>query len=450
MSSPENNPLEENELEAMLTETFGPPPSVDIDAWCKRYPSALAWLNPQRLSMISQRRKRMNRIVILTATAAAAICVWLGIAYVGTNRLDDKAFAQTVEQIQKAKTVTWKWTVYKHATSKDGKRTWLTTETREMAYRAPGLCRETSVDNTGQVKWVTITDSVRRKKLDVSPETKEATFSEADAPFGGPNGPFEWVNKELKDANLQWVETRKTALGEVNVFRHAFRDQPNGRDWSYDFWIDQKTKRLVEVHIPGADIYDAYNDPASNVPPEKEWSGTLLGSVEHDVVFDADLGDSLFRFEPPEGYTVQTVQTKRRGQVTEKEMIDYLGVVAGFNDKTFPDQVFPVAITSDRVNKAWYKPEKDRTAAEQKLVETTDHYMRKFQRSMPIGLFVEDQAVENSFRYLGKGVKLGDKDRIVWWYKLKDAKAPNTYRVVYGDLSVKDVASKDLPLPVEP
>ena len=61
-----------------------------------------------------------------------------------------------------------------------------------------------------------------------------------------------------------------------------------------------------------------------------------------------------------------------------------------------------------------------------------------------------DSVVKDSFRYLGKGVKLGDKDRIVCWYKLKDAKDPNTYRVVYGDLSVKDVAAKDLPLPVEP
>ena len=58
--------------------------------------------------------------------------------------------------------------------------------------------------------------------------------------------------------------------------------------------------------------------------------------------------------------------------------------------------------------------------------------------------------MEDSFRYLGKGVKLGEKDRIVCWYKLKDAKDANTYRVVYGDLSVKDVAAKDLPLPVGP
>lgn len=57
--------------------------------------------------------------------------------------------------------------------------------------------------------------------------------------------------------------------------------------------------------------------------------------------------------------------------------------------------------------------------------------------------------VEQSFRYVGKGVKLGDKDRIVCWYKLKNATDAQAYRVVYGDLSVKDMAAKDLPLPVE-
>ena len=52
-------------------------------------------------------------------------------------------------------------------------------------------------------------------------------------------------------------------------------------------------------------------------------------------------------------------------------------------------------------------------------------------------------------QYVGKGVKLGDKSAIVCWYKLKDAKDGNTYRVVYGDLSVKDVNAEDLPLPIE-
>jgi hypothetical protein len=46
-----------------------------------------------------------------------------------------------------------------------------------------------------------------------------------------------------------------------------------------------------------------------------------------------------------------------------------------------------------------------------------------------------------------KSVKLGDKDHIVCWYKLKGAKS---YRVIYGDLTIKDLPPEYLPLPVEP
>ena len=61
--------------------------------------------------------------------------------------------------------------------------------------------------------------------------------------------------------------------------------------------------------------------------------------------------------------------------------------------------------------------------------------------------FLVHSTVENSFRYLGRGVKSATRESIVCWYKLKGA---TTYRVVYGDLSVRDVAPEDLPLAVEP
>ena len=101
-------PKSENdqELETILTEMFSPPPRADIDAWRRRYPSALAWLNPQRISALSQRRKRMQRIIVLATTTAAAICVWLGLAHFGGIGTGASAFAQTVAQIEKAKTIT--------------------------------------------------------------------------------------------------------------------------------------------------------------------------------------------------------------------------------------------------------------------------------------------------------------------------------------------------------
>ncbi|MCK4298919.1 MAG: hypothetical protein KAX80_05270, partial [Planctomycetes bacterium] len=141
------------------------------------------------------------------------------------------------------------------------------------------------------------------------------------------------------------------------------------------------------------------------------------------------------------------VKGMARPQVTEKEMAEYLGVLAEYNDRTFPDQVLPFNLPSDEINRIWDKPQEERTAAEQKLLDTQEHYKRAGLNEMPVSHFLQDHAELSSFRYLGKGVSLGDKHRIVCWYRLKGS---TSYRAVYGDLSVKDVAPEDLPLSVEP
>src|SRR5208282_1623167 len=189
----------------------------------------------------------------------------------------------TKEGPEKATSVTWKNTFYERVTSKDGKRTWLKTETRLNAYKAPGLFRETTLDENGQVREVEITDAVNNKQLRVFPATKEAYLSEITNL--DPRTPFAWVKKELESTDLQWVETRKSTSGAVNIFRHAFRDRANGKDWSYDFWVDQKTKQLVGIRTPGADIYDPDKDPARNTRPEKEMSTETGGGLfKHDIV----------------------------------------------------------------------------------------------------------------------------------------------------------------------
>lgn len=65
---------------------------------------------------------------------------------------------------------------------------------------------------------------------------------------------------------------------------------------------------------------------------------------------------------------------------------------------------------------------------------------------MPIVHFLHDNAESKSFRYLGNGVKLGEAGRIVCWYRVKGAQ---TYRAVYGDLTIKNLRPDELPLPTE-
>jgi hypothetical protein len=93
----------------------------------------------------------------------------------------------------------------------------------------------------------------------------------------------------------------------------------------------------------------------------------------------------------------------------------------------------------------WYdtdrKKRSNRTELEQKWVDLVYAQMRD--RNFPVfDAFVTQNAEPDSFRFLGKDVKIGDGDRLVCAYKLKDS---NQYRAIYGDLTAKDINAKVLP-----
>ena len=354
--------------------------------------------------------------------------------------------------VKKGTGITWKTIFYERRFSKDGKRNWVrVAANRQLAFKPPGLYRMTYDDERSQIHFVEISDAVHRRQLKWWPNREKARLSESEQLPYDPRGPFIWITEAMKKENLEWVETRQTATGEVNVFRHSLKDEfrfavdIKGQNTSWDAWIDQKTKQLVEFHSPGSDIFDPESDPTCHNPPEKKWSyGEAAGHIDYNIVFGAELDDSLFLLEPPEGYVVENWVQPPLPQVTEQEIIDYFGIVADFNSKTFPDQIILFPGSSDRQTKLWTTPKGERTAAEQKFVETQHHYSMVGLCS-PTEHFMKNTTEENSFRYLGKGIKLGDKDRIVCWYKLKGARS---YRVVYGDLTIKDFPSEALPLPV--
>ena len=58
------------------------------------------------------------------------------------------------------------------------------------------------------------------------------------------------------------------------------------------------------------------------------------------------------------------------------------------------------------------------------------------------GRVQEVLAKTTDWHYTGKGVKLGDVDTAILWFRLKGSE---TYRVIYGDLSAKDIRPENLP-----
>jgi outer membrane lipoprotein-sorting protein len=444
-------PKDDNELDKALAEAFASPPTADFDAWRQQHPEAVACLNPQRMNALIRRRRTMNRMVVFAATAVVVTCVWLGVTSFGTNGHGTSAFAQVVEQIQRAKNMTFRVTFHSLATGSDGKK-WTEIHTIQRAIKEPGLWRSMELDKDGQVIDAQILDFIHGRELTWKPKTKKAVLRDRE-PDANYSGMRDYLKEKLAVRDWQWVKKQETATGTVNVFRHTFKENyrdpyykegPKQRDSSYDVWIDQKTKKLVRMQIPGADICDLDQHPVRDATPEPHSSSAAQGLIYSDFVFDAELDDSLFSFQPPEGYAVELDDYP---QVTEKDIIEYLGLLAKCRDQTFPDQVsefpfFPIDWINEVINK------KHPTLVEKQFVEKHMFFHKVNQK--PFTRFAECNTAADSFRYLGKGVKLGDKDRIVCWYKLKNAKDPNTYRVVYGDLSVKDVAPDDLPLPVEP
>ena len=166
----------------------------------------------------------MIRMLKLAAAAVIFLGVCLGVPFLDRHNDSGTAFAQLVEQIQKAQTITWKITFYNHVTSKDGRRTWVESETREMAYKAPGLYREElHPTGHGQIEHTCITDTVNLRSLSLVPQERRATLRELAVTTFDRRGPFTGILEHMNKPDLEWVGKRTTPNGEVNVFRRAFK-----------------------------------------------------------------------------------------------------------------------------------------------------------------------------------------------------------------------------------
>jgi outer membrane lipoprotein-sorting protein len=423
-------------LDEQLRSALGSPARPDFEEWQRRHGDAVAHLNPVVTGIYRRRRRLLMRIA--SGAVAAAVVVGVLVPFLGTDRV---SFAETVEAIDNAETITWTVTTYTRLYSEDGKRTWLRTEPRmETAYLAPDLYRDTRYDKEGNVRSVQIVDTRSNRTLHLDMKSKTATWKSRPTNSYGPGSPFAWVATVLKGKPVEWVGQREVDGRAVNVFRYR-REGPHLK--SVDIWLDAESKKLVGFSEPSSDVFDPATAPDRNNPAEEKFSkGELAGGIWGNIVFDAKLDPKLFSLTPPEGFEV--VHEPAAPSVTEEQMVEWLGVTARFNNGMFTDTAR--GVDHEIHNKAAAKDKAQRTQAEQRYLDLWFEHVVRNHHSYPILDFADAYAVPGSFRYLGKGVKLGAADRIVCWYKLKST---GTYRAVYGDLTVKDVDPKELPLPVE-
>ncbi|MHC4095074.1 MAG: anti-sigma factor family protein [Planctomycetota bacterium] len=172
-------------------------------------------------------------------------------------------------------------------------------------------------------------------------------------------------------------------------------------------------------------------DPKTAVPIRVE---LRLGfpAVFKNFQFDVPIDDSQISMEVPEGYKLEEAEIDfTKG--TEEDFIESLRIWA----KVLLDGKFPEAVGTEQYMKSV-------PLLGEKLVQSglSADEAGKVGMIFPRGMFfLQSLEINGKYHYAGKGVKLGDAEKAIFWYKPERSK---NWRVIYGDLSVKDVAPENL------
>jgi outer membrane lipoprotein-sorting protein len=279
----------------------------------------------------------------------------------------------------------------------------------DVAFKEPGLMRMTMPGG-----YISVMDSVQGKGLSIIPARKQ--FVEMDLsnlPNDAGQRQFDAIEKlrSLPDRADEELGER-TIDGRVV---QGFRVTEAGV--THTVWIDLKSRDLVEVQTEFA-----------NAPG--------MSSTMTNFRFNVDLPDELFSLTPPDGYTRIGLQVDA-SQASEDDLIEYLRLWSSWTeDGTFPPTLNPAElakVSMEMVKAGKFHPAKPTEQGEQLK------YTMKMTRGM---MFVMTLPAESNWRYAGENVKYGEAETPVFWYQPQGSA---TYRVIYGDLSVKDVTPEDLP-----
>jgi outer membrane lipoprotein-sorting protein len=304
------------------------------------------------------------------------------------------AFADLVDPILKAKTARFNMTIESKG---------LPRQTVRMFVLEPGRIRQEMP--TGQIN---IMDGKAGKFMTLNPAQKSAVLAHSTAAPANPQVPdfFNFLRTSLKTAQND----------------PAFKGEPLGR-----IQIEDHEAIGYRVKQPHGEMM-IWGDSQTGFPILVEMKTTLLPSANitmTDFELDVELDESLFETEPPEGYSLQKLNVTNP---VESELINALRLLADDNGGQFPDTFGHSAIAAFISHWVEKHPGKPDAAWNKKVMDAT--------RPLTQGLvFAATLPAESSARYAGKGVKKGDATKAVFWYKPVKS---SSYRVVYGDLSVKD------------
>ncbi|MHC4726336.1 MAG: hypothetical protein ACYS17_03840 [Planctomycetota bacterium] len=339
-----------------------------------------------------------NPVTKIAAAAVIIIAVLIGIHQLGGST---PAFADVVRPLLTARTATYKMTV-----NMEGEQA----QTVEGMFMEPSRMRQVMPGGVIQ-----IIDMSQGQMITLMPAEKKVMIVE-----------MENVPEEQK--------------GKVNMF-HAIRDLIRQTDdESVEFIDEQKIDGVnaIGYHVGERNMgMTIWADAKTLLPIRIEYSmGEIMGMggtvTMSDIVFDVELDESLF--EVPQGYDVHTMQFDA-SMPSEEDFIQTLRLWSEATGGKFPSELNMKALIEEffkvHMEKMGFKAEdgKGPDPSDPNFQELMQIYS-KVARGIGFALRLP---ADSDFHYNGKDVKFGDAQVAVFWYRPEGS---DTYRVIYGDLSV--------------
>lgn len=332
---------------------------------------------------------------ITKIAAAAVIIVALALIISLSSSFEGKAFAQIAEKLRTSRTMIYK--------------TKMNTGTEvDMTFKEPGHMRIIMPDG-----YVTVADWTKGIALSTMPSRKQYVQLELSGMTGEPAMQQFKTIEELRSLPEKADEYLGT-VEEKGMSLQGFRVTKN--DVISTVWIDKNTKNLVRIESK------FINAPGMNL-------------VMTDFQFDIELDDSIFSLTPPDGYTPMNIKVNS-SELMEKDLIEFLQIWASWTkDHSFPPTLNPMEIqklSMDMEQQGKFNPGE---TSEQKRMQDAMIMARGI-------MFITQLPAESNWRYAGENVIQGDSNTAVFWYRPQGSQS---YRVIYGDLTVKTVSPENLP-----
>ena len=230
-------------------------------------------------------------------------------------------------------------------------------------------------------------------------------------------------------------------LPDLRNYVEMLRDLITSLQSEPDFQVENRGAQeiqgrdcLVFVVSAGNETITIWADPKTALPFRIEQKTPNMLIACDNLQFDVAFNESLFSMEAPEGYVVQDAGGIDFSESSESAFIETLRIWA----EIIEGGQFPESINLEDVVKIGPKFDQGMKRAGLTDQQQTEVAMRWGQGLVFIRFFKG----QGQWHYAGAGVKLGDGEKPIFWYQPQGSA---TWRVIYGDLSVKDVAPENIP-----